>query len=256
MKFKPLKLAILAGLLSASSAFAADQSTDVAVTPATAEVPVAEAEAPASNLSWNAAITSDYAYRGQSLSDGPAIQGGLDYAFGDSGFYASIFASNADFGDTDITGDGKDDGPTIEFDFFAGWNHDLSDDWNLDLSFARYSYFGEHNDYGSSDYNEYIGKITYAKMLDFSVAYANNYGNLGYQGFYYHLGGNWDIGHEFNLNAGFGYSDFSDGVPSFEDWNLGISRQFGPMNAALNYFDSNFDGVKGDAVVLTLSFGG
>jgi uncharacterized protein (TIGR02001 family) len=193
--------------------------------------PAPAEEAPASNWSWSVIFTTDYAYRGTSLSDGPALQAGLDYAFGDSGFYVSTFASNADFGMTDVDGDGKDDGPNLEFDAYIGWNHDLSEDWNLDLSLARYTYFGARDIYGSSNYSELIGKLTYREMLSFGVSYADDYGNLGFSGTYYTLGGEWPLGNEFMLDAAISHSDFSDGVPGYEDWQLGVSRQFGPVNA-------------------------
>lgn len=248
MNMKKLSLALSLALAAAPLlATAQDATTPAADSPA---------EAPASNFSWNMKLTSDYAYRGYSLSEGPAIQGGLDYAFGDSGFYLSSYASNVDFGDTDVDGDGKDDGPKIELDAYVGWNHNFSDAWNLDLSVARYSYFGARHIYGSSDYNEYIGKVSYKGNLSFAVSYADDFGHLGYSSVYYNLADSWDIGNDFNLHAAVGHSDFSDAVPGYNDWNLGVSRQFGPVNAALDYFDSNYQGPRGDAVVLSLTFGG
>ena len=68
---------------------------------------------------------------------------------------------------------------------------------------------------------------------------------------------------EFSLNAGIGHTDFSDDNGSYTDWNLGISRQFGPVNAAINYYDTDLDFEDGDdhnhasdQWVFTLSFGG
>ena len=234
-----------------------------------AEAPAAEAAAEAapaaeaaaeeatSNLSWNLAVTSDYVFRGITQTNfDPAVQGGLDYAFGDSGFYVGAWASNIDFNDPD--------GPDIELDTYVGYSTDMSEGWNLDLHAVRYNYLGERDVYGSLDYNEYFAAVTWSEMLTFTVAYANDYANLDFSSLYYGLTGSWDAGNDFAINAGIGHSEFSDDVGSYNDWTIGVSRQFGPMNVALGYFDTTGDYVDAlyggdkasDSVVLTLSFGG
>ena len=214
-------------------------------------------EEESSNLSWNLALTSDYVFRGITQTDfDPALQGGLDYSFGDTGLYVGAWASNVDFADSE--------GPDLELDYYIGWNHDLSETLNLDLSLVRYSYMGEQEAYGNIDYNEVIGALAYDEMLTFTVAYANDYSNSGYSSLYYNLAGSWDLGNDFAVNAGVGRTNFSDDVGSYTDWNLGVSRQFGPVNAALNYYDVTggfIDDVFGDEkasdrVVLTLSIEG
>lgn len=226
---------------------------------ALAQDAAAESEAPAteeasSNLSWNLSLTSDYVFRGITQTDfDPAVQGGLDYAFGDSGWYVGAWASNVDFADSD--------GPDIELDTYVGWSHDLSEDWNLDLHAVRYTYMGERDVYGNIDYNEYFAKLSYQGTIDFTVAYANDYANSDFSSLYYNLAGSWDVGNDFAINAGVGHTNFSDHVGSYTDWNLGVSRQFGPVNVGLNYYDTTGNFVDGfgktsDRVVLTLGFGG
>lgn len=249
MRLTRLSLALSLLLLAtplAASAQETGETADPAQQTVPAEEPVAEAEP---NLTWNLAITSDYVFRGVTQTNfKPAVQGGLDYAFGDSGFYVGVWASNVDFVDND--------GPDIEVDSFVGFNTDVSDSLNLDLSVVHYSYLGERDAYGSLDYNEVFGKITYAEMVTFTVAYANDYSNLDYSSLYFNLGGEWEIGNALSLNASVGHSDFSDGNGSYNDWNVGLSRQFGPVNAALNYYDTNIDGGKAsDALTLTLALG-
>lgn len=234
---------------SAAAPAADEQAAPAADDQAAADAAPAE-EAPASNLTWNLSVTSDYVFRGISQSNRkPALQGGLDYAFGDSGFYVGTWGSNIDFQDSD--------GPDIEIDTYAGWNHDLSDDWNLDLMVTRYNYFGARDVYGNVDYNEFIGKVAYHDMYTFTVGYANDYANSGYSSLYYNLSGNWDVGNDFTLNAGVGHTDFSDGVEGYNDWNIGLSRQFGPVEAALNYYDTNVSGPRlSDSLVLSFKIGG
>lgn len=248
MRLNKLTLALSLALFALPmAAMAQDASTEESA-PATDEAPAAEESG--SNLTWNLSVTSDYVFRGVTQTDfDPALQGGLDYAFGDSGFYVGLWGSNVDFVDPD--------GPDIEIDTYVGWSHDLSDDWNLDLMLTRYNYFGARDAYGDIDYNEFVGKVTYHDMLTFTVAYANDYANLDYSSTYFNLGGNWDIGHDFTLNAGVGHTDFSDDNGSYNDWNIGVSRQFGPINAALNYYDTDIDGPRvSDSVVLSFSIDG
>ena len=245
-------LALPMGALAQDATDTADAAQD--------EAPAADADAAgeeeSSNLTWNLAVTSDYVFRGISQTDlDPALQGGLDYSFGDTGLYVGAWASNVDVSDSA--------GPDVELDSYNAWNHDLSDTLNLDLQVVRYSYMGEQDAYGNIDYNEVIGALAYDEMLTFTVAYANDYANEGFSSLYYNLGGSWDVGNDFALNAGVGRTNFSDDVGSYTDWNLGVSRQFGPVNVALNYYDVTggfIDDVFGsdkasDRVVLTLSLG-
>lgn len=247
-----LALAVFALPMSAL-AQDAEATADAAPQDEAAAAPAddADADEEESNWSWNLALTSDYVFRGVSQTDRkPALQGGLDFSFGDSGFYVGGWASNIDFADSD--------GPDLEFDTYIGYSADVSDDVNLDFSVVHYAYFGERNAYGSVDYTEVIGKATWNEMLTFTAAYAPDYGNLDYASLYFNVSGSWELGNEFSLNAGVGHTDFSDDNGSYNDWNLGVSRQFGPVNAAINYYDTNLDygdSRASDAVVFTLAFG-
>jgi uncharacterized protein (TIGR02001 family) len=233
----------------ADQAPAAEQAAPAPAEEATEAPAEKAAEEPAPNLTWNLAVTSDYVFRGITQNNyKPALQGGLDYAFGDSGFYVGTWGSNIDFQDPD--------GPDLEIDTFVGFSTDVSKDWNLDFSIVRYNYIGERSAYGDVDYNEFFAKTTWNKMLTFTVAYAPNYANLDYSSVYLNLAGTWDLGHDFSLNAGVGHSNFSDNNGNYNDWNLGVSKQFGPVNAAINYYDTNLSGTHAsDTIVLTLSLG-
>ena len=247
----PNKLSLVLSLLLLGSPLVA-LAQDAAETagPAQQAEPASEpADEAEPDLTWNLSVTSDYVFRGITQTDfKPAVQGGLDYAFGDSGFYVGVWGSNVDFADSD--------GPDLEIDSYVGYNTDVSDSLNLDFSVVRYSYLGERDVYGNIDYTEFLGKATYDEMLTFTVGYANNYSNLDYSSLYFSLAGEWEIGNEVSLNASIGHSDFSDNNGGYNDWNVGLSRQFGPVNAALNYYDTNLsDGKTSDTLVLTLAFG-
>jgi len=248
-----LSLALFAVPLGAQAQDAAAQTADPAQTTGEAdkapEAAPAEVEAEPA-LTWNLALTTDYVFRGVTQTDfDPALQGGLDYAFGDTGIYVGAWASNVDFVDGE--------GPDIELDSYIGWSHDLNDDWNVDLSFVHYAYLGETEAYGSVNYNEIIAKTTWNEAITATIAYSDDYSNAGFDSWYYNLGGTWEVGNEFSINAGVGHTEFGgDAIDAYNDWNIGVSRQFGPVNAALNYYDTDVDGPRvSDTVVFTLAFG-
>lgn len=206
------------------------------------------AEEAESNFSWNFTLTSDYVFRGvsQTMRDG-AVQGGFDYSFGDSGFYVGTWGTNVDYGPGS---------PDIEIDTYIGWNTDLSDEWNFDLMLTRYNYLGESAAFGSIDYPELIGVLTWDETIAATLAYTNDYSNTGMDSTYFGLTGTWEVGNGFSINAGAGYTTF-EGGGDYNDWNLGVSRQFGPVNAALNYYDTDINGPRAsDGVVFSLAFGG
>jgi uncharacterized protein (TIGR02001 family) len=225
-----LKAAILAALLLAPTVSFAQE---------------AEAE---SNFSWNAGIVSDYVFRGVSQSGRDvAFQGGLDYSFGDSGFYIGAWGSNVDFGDVGA--------PDVEVDIYAGYNVDLSETFNLDVMLTRYNYFNAASSYGNSDYNELITKLAMKDVATLTVGYTNDYGNSGEDATYANLGNSWDLGKDFSLNAGFGRV-FDDANGSFNDWNVGVTKTLGALEFGLNYYDTNLDERASDSVVFSVKIGG
>ena len=246
MTASKLSLALALALFSLPMAAAAQDESESAEAP-TEEAVVEEEE---SNFSWNLALTSDYVFRGVSQTDRePALQGGLDYAFGDSGFYVGAWGSNVDFGDGS---------PDVEIDTYVGWNTDLTDSLNFDIMLTRYNYMGADDGFGDIDYNELIGALTWNEMITFTAAYANDYSNADISATYFNISGEWTVADEWNFTAGVGRSDFED-IDGYTDWTLGVNRDFGPVNAALNYYDTNvdLDGERlSDAVVLTLSIEG
>jgi uncharacterized protein (TIGR02001 family) len=218
-----------------------------------------EASEDSSGFNWNIAVTSDYLFRGVSQTNQEAaLQGGLGYEF-ENGIYVGTWASNVDFGLN---------GANTEADFFVGWNHDLSDAWNMDVSLVHYSYHGESPaplgfDF---DYSELIGKFTLNDQWTFTGAYTNDWNNSGFDSYYVNAGASFDIGNEFTLDAGVGFTrvDFPfSGTPNnFIDYSVGVSRSFGPLNATLQYVDTNnnatdfYGELAADKFVLTLGFEG
>lgn len=208
-------------------------------------------DAAESGFSWNAAATSEYMFRGISQTDDhPALQLGANYTFA-NGLYVGTWASNVDFGE----------GTDAEVDALVGWNKDLSDATNLDVSLVRYGYVGQPDgvDY---TYSELIGVMTFDEQYSLTLGYTNDYLNQGENSIYSALGGSWEVGGGLNLGASLGYTSNSGPLPSYLDYSVGLSRDFGPINASLQYMGTNArakelfgDDNAEDKVVLTFSYG-
>jgi len=94
MKRSSLATAILAALCAAGAAHAEEAASGGLLAP--------------ENFSSKVALTSDYRVRGISNSDGPAIQGSLDWSY--NGFFVGAWASNTEFSDSNI-----------EIDYYGGY---------------------------------------------------------------------------------------------------------------------------------------
>lgn len=220
---------------------------------ATAQDEAAEEEE--SMFSWNAALSSDYLFRGVSQNDEkPTLQLGADLNFG-SGFYVGVWASNVDFGAG---------GPDVELDTYIGWNTDLSERVNLDLALNRYNYIGEQDGYGALDYNEFLGVVTLDETWSLTLGYTNDVYALDDDGFYYGLGGSFDVGHGWGLDITVGQSTFgsSTGIDDYMDYSIGVNRDLGPVNMAIGYYGTdssgtdNFGDAADDRFMITFSIGG
>ncbi len=203
------------------------------------------------------AATSDYIFRGVSQTDeSPALQGSLDVGH-TNGLYAGIWASNVDFD--------SPDGIDIELNFYVGWTFEFDNDTALDLQFVRYQYPGANPGYGIN-YNELMVGYSFLEYYTATVAYSDDFLGSGESTFYYHAGADFPLGvGELNLTLGAGLNDISSAAGSdYWDYQLGVNRDFGVVNADLSYFDtSGFDADVQDwlgppnwadgRVVLTLS---
>ena len=187
-----------------------------------------DTEESGAGLSWNLTATSEYFFRGISQSDDrPALQAGFDYAF-DSGFYAGAWASTVDFGDS----------TDAELDAFIGWNRDLNTAINLDLQMIRYNYIGEPAgvDYA---YNEWIGLLKISDTYLLTLGYTNDYLNADVDSLYFGVGGEWDLGSDYLLTAGVGYTTIDGPGENYFDYSIGVSRTFGLFNIGLSYIDTS-----------------
>jgi uncharacterized protein (TIGR02001 family) len=97
---------------------------------ATAPAPEETGLLAAKNFSTTIWLTTDYMFRGISNSDGPAIQGSLDWTY--NGFYLGAWASNTEFSDSNF-----------EIDYYGGYKWTWAD-IGFNVGGIYYTYPGEH----------------------------------------------------------------------------------------------------------------
>jgi uncharacterized protein (TIGR02001 family) len=185
-------------------------------------------------VSANISLTSDYVFRGISLSDnGQAVQGGFDYET--EVWYAGTWASNVVEG--------------IEIDVYAGFTPSTGPiDW--DIGAIGYFYPGADDDGAEFDY--YEAKV--AASHDFTeqftagaeIFYApENFGETG-DALYWEINGAYQINDAFSVDAHYGNQTIEEpNGPDTEDdyntWNLGATHAFHGFEIDLRYHDTDID---------------
>ena len=179
-------------------------------------------------------VASDYVWRGvsQTMED-PALQ--LEgYVEHESGFYVGAFASNVDFGD-------PEDGIDHEVSAYVGWAGALGDSAELDVFLSRVAYPGHNGPDYDIDYTEIEAVLGFAEHYHAGVAYSPDIFNLGGKGWYWYAGAAWPLGDSgVTLGVQAGHYDLDDAAgDSYSDWLLSLDRDFGPINAKLQYTDTS-----------------
>lgn len=217
----------------------------VAVTAAfTGSMAHAEDSKPDNEVSFNAAITSDYRYRGISQTRlQPALQGGADYVHNPSGFYAGTWLSTIKF-INDAGGSGN-----VEIDLYGGKRGAITKDVSYDVGVLTYVY-PSNNLKPSVNTTEVYGQLGYGPAyIKYSHAVTNLFGfvdskNSGYLD----IGANLDMvdGYILNLHAGHQkVSGTNTGVSnsrfSYTDWKVGVTKDFGIVTGALSVIGTDAD---------------
>jgi uncharacterized protein (TIGR02001 family) len=162
-------------LLSSFSVLADEAAPAVEAVPAAAveaAAPAAPAEpAPPYTFTFNLGLYSAYMFRGVDYTDGPAIQGGADWAHS-SGFYLGTWFSNLDqYGFGKI--DGVQGGNKIETDFYGGYATTFGDSgFGINLLANYYKYFNNKDSVNGhkQDTLELSAALTY-KWLTYTFFY-------------------------------------------------------------------------------------
>jgi len=210
-----------------------------------AMAPAASAQdgASAFSLSANAALVTDYRFRGLSLSDKDmAFQGGFDVSH-ESGFYVGTWGSSIE----------NYAGSELELDIYAGYASQIGD-LSTDIGVLAYTYPGSSDTYYVELYGSIGGTIQETVSWTAGAAYVWDQDNVGgTDNIYLYLDGSMPLGETpFSLAGHVAYEDGAFGNDKW-DWNLGVSYAFEQYSLSVSYVDTNVSGIGSAGVVAMLS---
>lgn len=185
-------------------------------------------------LTANVALTSNYKFRGQdqdvskSKAVKPALQGGFDYAFGETGWYVGNWNSSVNWLD----------GNSLESDIYGGYKF-TAGGIGWDLGALTYIYPGNKNGnttelYAAGSVGPLTLKYSHTISKDY-FGWAGENSGSGLKGTntgYLNLGFAQEVAPSLTLKANVGYTRFASdikdlGVPNYVDYAVGVSYDFG-----------------------------
>ncbi|MDD2544672.1 MAG: TorF family putative porin [Burkholderiaceae bacterium] len=184
-------------------------------------------------LTANVSLTSNYKFRGQDQDLGktsgfkPALQGGFDYAFGDSGFYVGNWNSSVNWLPRN----------SLESDLYGGYKFKAGE-VDLDVGLLAYIYSGNTSGnttelYGAATYGPLTAKYSHTVSKDyFAYAGATTSSRRGRNTGYLNLAYAQEVLPKVTLKTSVGFTQFSSdikhaGVPNYIDYNLGAAYDLG-----------------------------
>jgi uncharacterized protein (TIGR02001 family) len=194
-----------------------------------------------SPLTFNAAVTSDYRYRGISQSRlKPAVSAGVDYAI-PGGFYVGAWASSIKWiRDTgtivaDVLEISTDVGSSnVELDVYGGYKGEIAKDFTYDVGVLSYVYPGNKLGslsplYKNANTTEIYGGLTFGPAtLKYSHSVTNLFGNPDSKNSgYVDLSATFDVS-GFSLTPHVGYQKVKgpyDDAASYTDYSLTVSKE-------------------------------
>ncbi|WP_460482646.1 TorF family putative porin [Comamonas humi] len=185
-------------------------------------------------LTGNVSLTSNYKFRGQDQDASraraikPALQGGFDYAFGESGWYAGNWNSSVDWLANN----------SLESDLYGGYRFKAAGA-DFDVGALTYVYPGNRSGnttelYGAATLGPFTAKYSHTVSKDyFGFAGAKTGSGLrGRNTGYLNLAFAQEVAPRITLKAAVGFTRFASGirdtgVPNYLDYSLGGAYDFG-----------------------------
>ena len=196
-------------------------------------------------LSANAAVTTNYLFRGISQSGGQAaVSAGLDYDLGAiaPGFAVGAWASSIDFGHVN----GED--TPMELDLYGSYTGNITDVFQYSVGLITYNY---PNAPHGVNYNwqEVWGGLTY-NFGPFAVAgkvfYSPDYVNLSDSQWYYTGGVTIPIASWLSASANVGRTEIehpvSPIIKGYTDWNVSLAATFDAYTLTVGSASTDLDG--------------
>lgn len=195
------------------------------------------------SLSGSATLTTDYRFRGLSLSNkDTALQGSFSLNH-ESGFYLSTWGSSIE----------NYNGAELELDIYGGYTGQIGN-ISTNVGFYAYTYPGATD---NTDYYEVYGSVGGSlDVVSWTVGanYAFDQDGTGNQdNIYIYLNTSAPIGDTpFSVAGNFAYEDGAFGTNKW-DWLLGLSYSYKHFALSVNYIDTaNTGSSAGDAGVIAM----
>jgi uncharacterized protein (TIGR02001 family) len=190
---------------------------------------VAAEEQAEHSVSYNAAVVTDYRYRGLSQSRrDPALQGGADYTHNPSGLYAGTWLSSIKW-TKDLGGDGN-----VEWDLYGGKRGELGA-VSYDVG-GLYYYYPSNGLRPNANTFELYGQLGYGPVfVKYSHATTNLFGTPdSKQSGYLDIFANVPISYGLVLNLHAGRQRVRhNGNLSYTDYKVGLTKDFGIASVTL-----------------------
>jgi len=198
---------------------------------------LAQAKAePAYTLTGNAAIVSDYRYRGltQTRFD-PALQVGADFGL-PNGLYLGVFATNIKWI--------KDAGAkgSTEVDFYGGFKTEVAKGITGDLGVLRYQYsgntLGSVSGFADANTTEIYGAVSFGPAtLKYSRSTTNLFGTPNSKGSgYLDLSASFDLGDGWAVVPHIGRQSVANtSAGDFTDLSVGVTKDFAGVLFGLSF---------------------
>jgi uncharacterized protein (TIGR02001 family) len=190
----------------------------------------AEEQKPENEVTYNAAVTTDYRYRGISQSRlDPALQGGADYVHNPNGLYLGTWLSTIKW-TKDLGGDGN-----VEWDLYGGKRGEITPGVSYDVG-GLYYFYPSNGLHPNANTFELYGQLGYGPAyVKYSHATTNLFGtpnskNSGYLD----VGANIDVASGLVLNLHVGHQSVKhNGAFSYTDYKVGLTKDFGVCSVAV-----------------------
>jgi uncharacterized protein (TIGR02001 family) len=193
---------------------------------------------PDNEISYNAAITSDYRYRGLSQTRlDPALQGGADYVNNPTGLYAGTWLSTIKW-TKDLGGSGN-----LEWDIYGGKRGNITDAITYDVG-GLYYFYPDNGLHPNANTFELYGQLGFGPAyVKYSHSLTNLFGTADSKGSgYLDIGANVDVSNGFTLNLHAGRQNVRhNGIYSYTDYKVGVTKDLGVCSLAVAFIYADTD---------------